>query len=372
MRVLVTGGGTGGHIYPALAVAQSILKKYPSGEVLYIGTNKGLEARIVPQANIPFQAINVEGLQRKLSISGFKTIFKAFRGLREALKIVKEFSPQVVIGTGGYVCGPVVLAARILKIPTIIHEQNALPGITNKMLAKFADKILITFPESRKYFANKEKTILTGLPIREEIFQAKKEDGYQQLNLDPKKKTLLVTGGSRGAQSINRAMVEAYTELIKRKDLQIIHITGQVGYEDIISRLKGKGINLEKCGNIILRPYLDHMEYALVIADLYVARAGATFLAEVTAKGIPGILVPYPYAAENHQEFNARALVDQQAAAMILDKDMNGKILYTEIIKIIDSPHKLEEMGKKSLKAGNTESLAKIIEVIEELAKSKH
>lgn len=369
MRVLVTGGGTGGHIYPALAVAQSILKKYPSGEVLYIGTHKGLEARIVPQANIPFQAIDVEGLQRKLSLSGIKIVFKAFRGTGEALKIIKRHSPQVVIGTGGYVCGPVVLAARILKIPTIIHEQNALPGITNKLLARFANRILITFPESRKYFVNKEKTIITGLPIREEIFNVSKGESYQYLNLNPNKKILLVTGGSRGAQSINRAMVEAYPELIKRADLQIIHITGQFGYEDILNRLKEKRINLEKCGNIILRPYLDHMEYALAITDLYVARAGATFLAEVTAKGIPGILVPYPYAAENHQEFNARALVDQQAATMILDKDMNGKKLYNEIIKIIDNPHKLEEMGTKSKKAGDTKSLEKIIEVIEELAK---
>ena len=368
MRVLVTGGGTGGHIYPALAVAQSILKKYPSGEVLYIGTDKGLENKIVPQANIPFQTIDVEGLQRKFSVRGIKTIFKALKGTGEALKIVKKFGPQVVIGTGGYVCGPVVLAARMLKIPTIIHEQNALPGITNRMLARFVDKILITFPESSKHFANKEKIIITGLPIREEIFGITKEEGYLNFNFNPKKKTLLVTGGSRGAQSINWAMIEAYPELIKRKDLQIIHITGQFGYEDIISRLEGKGINLEKYGNIILRPYLHQMEYALAIADLYVARAGATFLAEVTAKGIPGVLVPYPYAAENHQEFNARALVDQEAAIMILDKDMNGTKLYTEIINMIDNPHKLKEMGKNSKKAGNTESLAKIIEVIEELA----
>ena len=369
MRVMVTGGGTGGHIYPALAIAQRVLKDYPQGEVLYIGTEKGLEAKIVPQTHIPFQTIDVEGLQRRFSLAGIKTGYKAVAGILEALRIIKKFRPQLVIGTGGYVCGPVVLAARVLKIPTVIHEQNALPGITNRLLARFVNKILITFPQSANYFPNKAKVVITGLPIREEILKINREQGYDYFNLDPQKKTILITGGSRGAQKINQGIVSIYPKLANRTDVQIIHITGQLDYDNVVKGIKDSGINLEICGNIILKPYLDHMEYALAITDLYVARAGATFLAEVTAKGIPGILIPYPYAAENHQEYNAQALVDLKAAKMILDKNITGDILYREIQEMIDNSETLVKMGNNSLKAGDNQSMAKIMKVVQEFVK---
>jgi len=367
MRVLFTGGGTGGHVYPALAIAKNILKKYPQSEVLYVGTKNGLEAKIVPETEIPFKTIEVEGWQRKFSWQLIKAGLKAIQGGTQALHIIRRFNPQLVIGTGGYVCGPVVLAAKILNIPTIIHEQNALPGLTNKTLARIVNKVMITFPDSIKYFSEPGKVVLTGLPIREEILKLSKEEGRKFFNLFPNKLTLLVSGGSRGAKSINSAMVEVYKSLYQRQDLQIIHITGEQGYKEMLLQLTNEGIDIAQCGNIILRPYLYEMEYALAAADLCVARAGATFLAEITARGLAGILIPYPYASENHQEFNARSLVEREAVVMILDKELTGANLTKAIVELLNDQERLHKMSKNAKKAGNPDSLEKIMKVLEEI-----
>ncbi|MDK2823457.1 MAG: UDP-N-acetylglucosamine--N-acetylmuramyl-(pentapeptide) pyrophosphoryl-undecaprenol [Clostridia bacterium] len=366
MRVLFTGGGTGGHVYPAVAIAQNLLKKYPNSEVLYVGTKGGMESKIVPQTGLNFKTIEVEGWQRKFSWQALRAGLKAIQGGTQALNIIRKFNPQVVIGTGGYVCGPVVLAASLLKIPTIIHEQNALPGLTNRTLAKLVNKIMITFPESAKYFLDSQKVVLTGLPVRDEIFKITKSEGLDFFNLQSGKITLLVSGGSRGAKSINNAIVSIYQELLQIPNLQIIHATGEQGYYDVINQLALKGINIEEYGNLILKPYIYNMEYALKAADLCIARAGATFLAEITAIGLPGILIPYPYAAENHQEFNARSLVNLDAAIMILDKDLKGNTLFETVRKLINHPERLVEMSDNIKKAGNPDSMEKIMRVLEE------
>jgi len=207
MRVLVTGGGTGGHIYPALAIARGITEKNPRAEILYVGTAKGMEADIVPRAGLPFRTITVEGLTRKLSVKAFVTLLKTCKGCFDAFKIIRGFKPSVVVGTGGYVCGPVVLIASLLGIPTLIHEQNAYPGITNKLLARFVKKVAVTFPESRKYFPAKAEVVLTGLPVRPEIKMTERETAVRALGLDKDKFTVLTVGGSRGARSINKAMI---------------------------------------------------------------------------------------------------------------------------------------------------------------------
>lgn len=363
MRVLLAGGGTGGHIYPALAIANKIKDEYPTTDILYVGTNTGLEAKIVPKEGWNFAAINVEGWQRKISLQAVRAGFKAFKGVLDAIKIIKNYNPQVVIGTGGYVCGPVVLAARLLNIPTIIHEQNALPGITNRLIGNFVDTIMITFPESKKYFKNQSKIILTGLPIREKLLKISKEEGRKYFNLDKNKKTLLVTGGSRGAKKINEAMLEAY-KLLLDLPIQIIHITGEKNYKEVYALLKQKGLDKKYKNNLILKPYLFEMEYALACADLCISRAGATFLAEITAKGIPGILIPYPYAAENHQQFNAQSLVNKGAAEMILDKNLTGTILSQKIIKIISDDLLLKKMAQKAKSIGKPNSLENIVKII--------
>ena len=366
MRIILTGGGTGGHIYPALAVAERLQQLHPDCEILYVGTDRGLEKEIVPKRNLPFRTIHAEGLPRKLSPALLKAVKKAADGCLEARKIVKEFQPDVVIGTGGYVCGPVVLAAKLQGVSTMIHEQNAFPGITNKLLARFANCIMVNFEESREYFVHKERVTALGLPVRQEVLSAGKEEGLQYFGFSPEKTTLLVSGGSRGARSLNRAMAEAYPELIQHPELQIIHLTGRTDYEDTMKAIADHGVEIAEHPQIIIKPYLDDMQYGLAAADFCVGRAGATFLAEVTACGLPGILIPYPYAAENHQEYNARALADRQAAYLLLDKDLTGNLLSEHILTLCKDSEKREQMAAQSRAMGKRDALDRIVELVEQ------
>lgn len=366
MRILLTGGGTGGHIYPALAIAERLKELHPECEILYVGTQKGLENRIVPQRGIPFQTIAVEGLPRKISPALLKAVGRAAGGCMDARKIVKQFQPDLVVGTGGYVCGPVVLAARMRGIPAMIHEQNALPGVTNKILARFVNKILVNFQASEQYFVHKERICVTGLPVRQEVLHTERKAGLAYFGFSADKTTLLVSGGSRGARSINRAMAKAYPELVKHSGLQILHLTGAVDYEDTLHAIAAEKIDLKAYPQIIVKPYLDEMQYGLAAADFCVGRAGATFLAEITACGLPGILIPYPYAAENHQEYNAKALADQNAAVMMLDKELTGELLCQNIMDLYQQPEKRNRMAACARDAGKRDSLDFIVRLVEE------
>ncbi|WP_031513422.1 undecaprenyldiphospho-muramoylpentapeptide beta-N-acetylglucosaminyltransferase [Desulfofalx alkaliphila] len=365
MRAIVTGGGTGGHIYPALAIAKGIENRYPGAEILYVGTNKGLESDLVPKAGYPFASIEVSGFRRKLSPENLKVLWQAGRGVFQAAQIVKKFKPHVVIGTGGYVCGPVVMSAALRGIPTLIHEQNALPGVTNRILSRFASRVAVTFEDSIKHFPNKAGVKLTGLPVRPEILNCNKEEAYTKLGLQPGKPVLLVFGGSRGARRINMAMVKVVQVFSQRSDIQILHATGQVGYDEYLAEVEKLGIALVNNGNITTVPYLYNMHHALAVSDLVVCRAGAATLAEITALGLPSILVPYPYAAENHQEHNARALVERGAALMIHDSELTGELLVKKIEELLLSPTKLKEMAEKSSFLGRPKALADIIELVD-------
>lgn len=363
MRVIVTGGGTGGHIYPALAIAQGIKQQYPGADILYVGTAAGLEADIVPQAGYPFKKISVSsGFARKLAVKNIKVFWQAGQGILEAQKIVRQFKPDIVIGTGGYVCGPVVLAAVINKIPTLIHEQNALPGITNKLLSRFVSRVAVTFEDSITRFPPKTRIHLTGLPVRPEIFTVDKEQAYARLNLQRDKQTLLVFGGSRGARKINTAMLEVLKQA--KDSWQIVHVTGKGEYQQYLRQVREAGIALDNTGNINVIPYLYNMPDALAVADLVVCRAGATTLAELTALGLPSILIPYPYAAENHQEYNARALADRGAAIMIKDSQLTGELLLNHIDNLFSQPQRLAEMAEKSAALGRPQALTEILTLI--------
>lgn len=372
MRIILTGGGTGGHIYPALAVAERLQQLAPADcEILYVGTDRGLEKDIVPKRNLPFRTIRAEGIPRKVSPALFHAIQYSVAGCLDARKIVKEFQPDIVIGTGGYVCGPVVLAAKLQGVPTMIHEQNAFPGITNKILARFVDYIMVNFEESKKYFVHKDRIIVTGLPVRQEVLHAEKAHGLAYFGFSAEKTTVLVSGGSRGARSLNRAMVDAYETLVQYTDLQIIHLTGKADYENTMQALAQKGIDIAEYPQIVIKSYLDEMQYGLAAADFCVGRAGATFLAELTACGIPGILIPYPYAAENHQEYNAQALVDQEAAYMILDKDLTGDLLCEYIVALHKDSEKRVQMAQHALEMGKRDALDKIVQLIEKQYKKQ-
>jgi len=366
MRVILTGGGTGGHIYPAIAIGQAIQKEWPQCEILYMGTKKGLENKIVPQVGYPMVVFDVEGWQRKLSFQAIRACWKAGSAFLSARKKIREFSPQLVIGTGGYVCLPVVGAAARLGIPTLLHEQNAIPGLTNRLLAGSVKRILLTFLESKQHFSthSQEKLEVTGLPIRPAILQTERKEGLKYFGFSPDKLALLGIGGSRGAQSINRAMLYVCRKYAGDPRVQIIHLTGQDGYAEFRQEAERFGINLGNSGNIIIKPYLQEMEYALACADLCIARSGAAFLAEMTAKGLPGILVPYPYAAENHQEYNARALVEQGAAEMILDRELTGEGLLKKTEQLLFAFEKREKMAEMSKQAGKPEAMDNIIREI--------
>lgn len=367
MRLLITGGGTGGHIYPALAIAKGYLQQHPGAEVLYVGTKNGLEADIVPKAGIPFATVTVEGLRRKVSLQTLIFGAKLAKGLVEARKVIKEFQPDLVVGTGGYVCGPVVYLAAKMGIPTLIHEQNAYPGITNKLLSRVVNHVAVTFADSIPYFRQAKAITHTGLPIREEILLTNREQGLQAMRLDPNKKLLLVTGGSRGARSINQAMPEVLSELANRRDIQVVHITGQFDYEQAVERTSQAGIDSQSEGNITIVPYLYNMADAMAAADLIICRAGATTLAEVTAKGIPAILIPYPYASENHQEHNASSLVKVGAAKMILDRDLDGQVLRVQVLQLLEEVESLAKMKEASLSLGRPQALQDILQIMNKL-----
>ena len=371
MRVVVTGGGTGGHIYPALAVARGIKEQDPKADILFVGTARGMEADIVPREGFLFRTVTVEGLTRKVSPRVLLTLLKTSKGCFEAYKILREFKPTVVVGTGGYVCGPVVLSAALLKIPTLIHEQNAYPGITNKLLARLVSKVAVTFPESKKFFSPKANLVVTGLPVRPEIQAANREKAVSALGLDRDKFTVLVVGGSRGARSINKAMVEVIGRAARSENMQVVHMTGRQGFAETMAEIRAAGVDPAAAMNITVRPYLYNMDEALAAADLVVCRAGATTIAEVTVRGLPAVLIPYPYASDNHQEYNARSLADNGAAVMILDRDLTGHGLWETIRSLSQHRPGLSAMAACSKKLGKPEALEDLVQIVRWLSATK-
>jgi len=371
LRFVVSGGGTGGHIYPALAIARGLKEKYPGAEVLYVGTTKGMETDIVRKENFPFEGIVASGLERRLSLHNLLALWQAGRGFFQAAGIIRRWRPVAVIGTGGYVCGPVVLAAALSKVPTLIHEQNAFPGITNRILSRFAGLVAVTFTDSMEYFPSRDKVRLTGLPVRPEILTADRKTALKKLGLSHECFLLLSFGGSRGARAINEAMVSVIKKFADDPRLSIIHVTGTLGHQDFINNIAACGIDLDKIGNVTIMPYLYNMQDALAAANLVVSRAGAATLAELTAMGIPAILIPYPYAAENHQEFNARALEKEQAAIVVLDRELNGEVLCNKVAEMLDNRNKLSAMSAASKRLGRRHALKDIIECVDELIKTR-
>ncbi|MBC8014247.1 MAG: undecaprenyldiphospho-muramoylpentapeptide beta-N-acetylglucosaminyltransferase [Sporomusaceae bacterium] len=363
MRIIMSGGGTGGHIYPAITIIRAIQKQVQSCEVLFVGTQHGLEYDIIPKEGFELSTIDVRGFERRLSVQNVLTIIKTVGSVWQARQIISKFKPDIVIGTGGYVCGPVLLAASLMGIPTMIQEQNVIPGITNKILARFVDKIAVGYAEAKGYFSHQEKVFTSGNPIRPEVVFATRDEGVTALGLDPAKRTILISGGSRGARSINQAMIQVHQQFAGRQDVQLLHVTGQSEYNDIVGKLKQCCIDTTKAGNIIIKPYLYNMPQALATADIAIFRAGAVGLAELTARGVPSILIPYPFAAENHQEFNARVMEKQGAAVVIRDTELNGTRLVEAINDLVNSPQKLDAMAAASKKIGCPEAAERIAQM---------
>lgn len=370
MRIIVSGGGTGGHIYPALTLIRTIQKYRPEAQFLYVGTHHGLEADIIPKEGIEFRAVDIQGFERRLTPVNILRAFQALGGVVKAMKIVRDFKPDIAIGTGGYVCGPILLASALMGVPTLIQEQNVIGGITNKILSRFVTKVAVGTKEAIANFMEK-KTVFTGNPIRAEIMTAKKSNAVKSFGLDPKKKTVLVSGGSRGARSINKAMIGLHRYYAGNSRVQILHVTGKGGYDEVMRDIKDAGIDIEEAGNLFVEPYLYDMPQAMAAADLAIFRAGAIGIAELTARGIPSILIPYPFAAENHQEFNARAVVKGGAAKMILDKELTAEKLFSVTEELLSDEGKLDRMKRASKRLGKPDAAEKITAMIIALAKGK-
>ncbi|MEH7177270.1 undecaprenyldiphospho-muramoylpentapeptide beta-N-acetylglucosaminyltransferase [Neobacillus vireti] len=365
MKIVVSGGGTGGHIYPALALIREIQKENKNAEFLYIGTKNGLESSIVPREKIPFKSIHITGFKRKLSLDNIKTVLRFFKGVKDSKKMLKEFKPDIVIGTGGYVCGPVVYAASKLNIPTIVHEQNSVPGLTNKFLSRYVNKVAICFEEAREHFPN-GKVEFTGNPRASEVIGKDGIRGRLSAGLSTTMPAVLIFGGSRGARPINDAVVKGLSEFAE-KPYQVLYITGDVHFKDVQNEVELIG-NPE---NVVIKPFIHNMPEILAGIDLVVSRAGATTLAEITSLGIPSILIPSPYVTNNHQEKNARSLSDHGAAELLLEKDLNSKSLIQHIDKILLEDENLNAMKMKAKKLGVPDSADRLYKLMKQLVRGK-
>jgi UDP-N-acetylglucosamine--N-acetylmuramyl-(pentapeptide) pyrophosphoryl-undecaprenol N-acetylglucosamine transferase len=366
MRYLISGGGTGGHVNPGLAIANEIRKREPDAKILFVGTQHGIENKLVPKAGYDIAYIEVAGFKRKLSMDTFKSIGKLLKSFKETRRIIKEFSPDAVIGTGGYVCGPVLFHAARKKIATVIHEQNAFPGVTNKILSRFVDAVAISFEESREKFPNKKNISFTGNPIRSELFAYSRETARNKLGLANNKPLVVIFGGSLGAEPLNRCVTEMLNNGADRLGFNLIFATGMKHYEKVIAEIKPElppGIRVE--------PYLYNMDEVLAAADLAVCRSGAITLSELAALGIPSILIPSPYVAENHQEHNARAFERKGAAVVILEKQLNPEILSGQIQKLVTDKELKNKMSVSARKLGIRNAAESIFNLIKTTMRGK-
>ena len=356
MRVMIAGGGTGGHLFPGLAVAEEFKSRDASTEVIFVGTESGIEARIVPREGYPIRFLRAEGLVGVTFIKKIKAIIKAIFSMIDSYRIIQTVRPDIVIGVGGYASGAVMLLAYLMSIPTMILEQNSVPGLTNKILGKLVNTVCITYQESISFFP-KAKTFLTGNPVRVHIFKGNAETGYRLFSLEKGLFTVFAFGGSSGARSINRALAEAlpYLQDLKGK-IQFLHQTGEKDYENIRNAYRESGFQ----GTIA--PFVYQMGEAYAVADLVISRAGATTLAELTALGKPAILIPYPFAAGNHQELNARKLQEIGAAKMILDRELRGETLAGSIKDLFINETMRQEMQKNSRSVGRPDACTKVVD----------
>ena len=344
-RFLFAGGGTGGHLYPAIAVANEIKKIKPESEIIFVGTKSRIEGKVVPKLGYGFKSIWIKGFARKFNFENFLFPLKLFVSLIQSVVISFRFKPKVAIGSGGYVAGPAIWGASVLGAKIILMESNSYPGITTRLLERYADELHVAFEDSKKYLRRPEKVKVTGNPVRTELGSTKKEEAKKYFGLDEEKKTILVLGGSLGAASINEAIADCIEEL-EKKSLQIIWQTGKNYYHNY------KNINFS---SVKILDFIEDMDKAYSACDVLVARAGATTIAELTVLGIASILIPSPHVAENHQYYNAKSLADNDAAVLIKDSDVK-KVLMNKIIEIADDEEQLKSLSENAKKLSKPEA----------------
>ncbi|MEI7638405.1 MAG: undecaprenyldiphospho-muramoylpentapeptide beta-N-acetylglucosaminyltransferase [Syntrophus sp. (in: bacteria)] len=360
--MMIAGGGTGGHLFPGIAIAEAFLKKDRENEVLFVGTDRGLEKRVLKDLGYSLETLDIEGIKGRSWKRSMQAAFKIPGSMMQAYTIISKYSPDVVIGVGGYASGPTVLTAHFMGIKTAIAEQNALPGVTNRILSKFVDKIFLSFPDRGQWFPE-ARSVVTGNPIRASFAAAPKM---------PKKKEeeepfqILIFGGSQGAHAINMAVLAAAAELERsREKLKFVHQTGERDVQEIKDAYKSLNMSAE------VHPFIMDMAKAYQEADLLICRAGATSVAEITATGKAAILVPFPFAINDHQTKNAEILVHAQAAIMIPEKDLSGRHLADTIERLIGNPATIEDMGRRSKALGNFRAADDVAEACIKMATSQ-
>ncbi len=359
MKVLIAAGGTGGHIYPGIAVAKEIVGRNSESKVLFVGTARGLETKIVPENGFKLALINSAGLKNVGLLGKLKGLLILPKSFLEARALIKDFQPDAVVGAGGYVSGSVLLMASLMRVPTLVMDSNALPGFTNRRLAPFVTKAALTFEEAAPYFG--KKAIVTGNPVRKEFFDIAPKQRGEKINL-------LIFGGSQGARAINSAMIEALKNVQSFKSQ--LHITHQTGEMDFAAVEKGYAENGWETADV--RRYISDMVSEFAKTDLIISRAGATTCAEVAAAGKAAIMIPLPTAADDHQRKNAEALVGKGAAKMILQTDLSGDVLAKEITDLLNSPERITEMEHAAKKLARADAAKVTVDIIEDLAKGKN
>lgn len=360
-RAIISGGGTGGHIFPAIAIADEIKRRNPEAEILFVGAEGKMEMEKVPAAGYVIKGLQIVGFQRKFSFSNFILPFKIIKSLLRARRIVKDFDPQVVVGVGGYASGPTLKAATMLNVPSMVQEQNSFPGKTNKLLSKSVVKICVAYPGLDRFFPA-EKIILTGNPVRKEVISidGKREEGNQFYELDPAKKTILIIGGSLGARTLNESVIQHLPELMQ-VDVQVLWQCGKLYYQELSQKLSA--MNSE---NIKMVQFIERMDLAYSVADLVVSRAGAISVSELCLVQKPVILVPSPNVAEDHQTKNAMALVERNAAVLVKDRDAKEMLIGTAL-ELLNDAKRCKKLSENIETLGKPDATKTIVDELEKM-----
>ena len=374
MNVIFTCGGTAGHINPAIAVANTVRARHPEAKILFIGAQGHMEERLVPQAGYELKCLPASGLSRKLNLAGIKKNIHAVKcvlsAVTECKKIFKEFKPHVVVGTGGYASFPALYAAQSMGIPTCVHEANALPGITTKLAANKADRVLVAFDESRAHYKKPEEVQVVGMPVHRDFVFTTREQARKELGLTDEK-LVISAFGSLGAKVMNEAMAKVFAmEKADGYPFKHIHATGRFGWEWMPGKVAEQGVDLSNCESIDMREYIYNMPTLLAAADVFIGRAGSGTCNEVAAVGVPSILIPSPNVTANHQEKNARVLSDNGGAVLLLESECTPERLYGEITALLSDEARRQAMRAQLSRQAILDSAQRICGILEELAKA--